>query len=110
MTLENRKAPRARISFPLKCEIGEKTSYFNSVSKDLSNGGVRVLSEQFVTPGDTINVNINLIEKMISARAKIVWCNESDYGQRYLFGAEFVDMTEDDKNTLRSFLSLIFPS
>ena len=110
MSNENRKSPRARISFPLKCEVSEKTSYFNSVSKDLSNGGVRVLSEQFIAPGDTVSLNINLIEKMISARAKVVWCNESEYGQRYLFGAEFVDMSEDDKNTLRSFLSLIFPS
>jgi len=108
--MDARKFPRARISFPLKCERGTETSYFNTVSKDLSNGGVRVLSEQFVSPGEEVTLNINLIDRMVSARAKVVWCNESEYGNRYLFGAEFMDMPEDDRNTLRNFLSLIFPS
>lgn len=108
--MEARKFPRARISFPLKCERGAEPAYFNTVSKDLSNGGVRVLSEQFVSPGEEVKLDINLIEKMVSARAKVVWCNESEYGQRYLFGAEFLNMSEEDRNTLKNFLSLIFPS
>ena len=105
---ENRKFPRAGISFPIECRPLPEKNYFYTVSKDLSLGGVKIISNQFLPKNDTLKVSINLIDKVLDLKAKVAWCNQERMSDRYSAGLEFVETSEQSKEKLISFLNRIF--
>ena len=108
---ERRRYPRVNISFPVECEIlPERKKIFYTVTKNLSIGGAKILSEFFFPNEKTFKININLINEIIKAKAKVVWCNKEPYSERYQMGLCFLDMNKNDKDHLKTFLEKIYPS
>jgi len=105
---EKRKFPRVGVSFPVECKLSPTKNYFYTVSKDLSLGGVKIVSDYFLPKDDTVKVNINLIDSMLNLRAKVAWCNKERLSERYSTGLEFVETTESSKKKLFRFLNRIF--
>ena len=106
--VENRAFPRAGISFPIECRPIPERNYFYTVSKDLSLGGVKIISNQFLPKNDTIKVSINLIDKVLNLKARVAWCNQEKMSDRYSTGLEFVETNKQSKEKLISFLNRIF--
>lgn len=104
---ERRKYPRVDISFPVECDELVRKNYFCTVSKDLSTGGVRVVSDKFFPKNEQIKININLINKMVNLKAKVVWCNEVKASDNYLCGLEFIEISKVNRNEIANFLSKI---
>jgi len=104
---ERRKYPRIDISFPVECDEVLRKNYFYTVSKDLSTGGVRIVSNKFLPKNEQIKVSINLIDKIINLNAKVAWCNEVRASDDYLCGLEFVEANKNRRNEITSFLSKI---
>ncbi len=103
--IEKRKHPRIRISFPVECKVLPSKDYFYTVSKDLSTGGAKILSSDFLVKDDSLKLNINLIDKVLSVKAKVSWCTKEDSSRRYETGLEFVELTEPDRDELVKFLT-----
>lgn len=101
---EKRKNSRSIISFPIECNILPGTAYFYTVTKDLSVGGVRILSDEFLTKNNPLKLNINLIDKVLGVKAKVVWCNKERASDRYSAGLEFIEIADENKNHLNSIL------
>jgi len=99
---EKRKNSRSLVSFPVECNILPGKEYFYTVSKDLSVGGVRILSDDFLPKNNCLKLNINLIDKVLGMKAKVVWCNKERASERYSAGLEFVEIAEESKNYLNS--------
>jgi c-di-GMP-binding flagellar brake protein YcgR len=84
-------------------------SYFYTVSKDLSAGGVKILTNEFIPKGNLLKVNINLIDDIVDLRAKVAWCNKDGrYNERYSTGLEFTEINALSKKTLTKFLNKIY--
>ena len=107
---ERRKAKRINVSFPVECKNLLARNYFYTVSKDLSLGGVKILTNEFVPVNNLIKLNINLIDKVINLKAKVSWCNSEKISDRYSTGLEFVEVEELDKWELSNFLNTIYNS
>lgn len=107
---DKREHPRIRISFPVRCEDLTSHRPFYTVFKDISVGGIKLISEQFLAVNKFLKVEINLINSIVRGRAKIVWCNNQPYSERYLVGIKFTEMDTHTKLALSSFLSNITPS
>ena len=105
---ENRKFPRTGISFPIECRPLPERNYFYTVSKDLSLGGMKIISTQFLPKNDTLKVSINLINKVLGLKARVAWCNQERMSDRYSVGLEFVETNEQSKKKLLSFLNRVF--
>ena len=105
---EKRKFPRVGVSFPVECKPLPARNYFYTVSKDLSLGGVKIVSNYFLPKDDTVKVNINLIDSILDLKAKVAWCNKERLSERYSTGLEFVETTENSKKKLFQFLNRIF--
>lgn len=99
---EKRKNSRSPVSFPVECNVLPGKEYFYTVSKDLSIGGVRILSDEFLSKNNCLKLNINLIDKVLGMKAKVVWCNKERASDRYSAGLEFVEIAEDSKSYLNS--------
>lgn len=103
-----RKFPRVGVSFPVECKQIPAKNYFYTVSKDLSLGGIKIISNTFLAKNDTMKVNINLIDSMLDLRAKVAWCRKERLSERYTTGLEFVETNESSKKRLFQFLNRIF--
>ena len=109
--MENkREHPRIKISFPVRCEDLTSHKSFYTVFKDISEGGVKIISEHFHAVNKFIKFEINLINSLVKGRGKIVWCNNQPYSERYVIGIKFTEMDLHTKTSLSKFLSNINPS
>lgn len=108
--VENRKSPRINVSFPVECRSLPARKYFYTVSKDLSLGGVKILSNCFLPKNDMVKVSINLIDSVLDLKAKVAWCNQERMSERYSTGLEFTETNDVSKKKLFSFLNRIFNS
>lgn len=104
---EKRKFPRVNVSFPIECKTLPSGNYFYTVSKDLSAGGTRILSNDFIPKHNELKLNINLIDRVLNIRARVSWCAKENTTQRYTTGLEFLELGEPDKKALAKFISNI---
>lgn len=105
---DKRKFPRVGVSFPVECRPLPARSYFYTVSKDISLGGVKIISNSFLPKNNLLKVNINLIDSMLELKARVAWCNRERLSERYSTGLQFVETTESSKKKLFQFLNRIF--
>jgi len=80
------------------------------VSKDLSTGGIKIVSDDFMTPGSDVNVNINFIDKIVNSKTTVAWCNKEKFGERYATGLSFTEISTTDQKYISNFLTNIYPS
>ena len=104
MAEERRRFPRIGISFPVECNLAPKKSYFYTVSKDLSSGGLKILTDTFLAKGSTIKINLNLINQLVPAKARVAWCNKERFGDRYAVGLEITEINQRGRQELSTFL------
>ena len=108
MAEEKRKFPRTSISFPVECDLAPKKSYFYTVSKDLSAGGLKIITDTFLAKGSTIKVKLNLVNQLVPAKARVVWCAKERFGDRYAVGLELMEINSRGKQELSTFLNKVF--
>jgi len=102
---DKRKEPRTPISFPVACDFLPQQSYFYTVCKDLSSCGIRLITNDFIPRGRLLKINLNLIDKVIDLKAKVMWCNKQRYSDRYYTGLEFADVDKTNQAYLKGFLA-----
>lgn len=73
--------------------LSEK-NYFYTVSKDISAGGVQIISNNFIPKNNIVKLTINFIDSLFTIKAKIAWCNKKRISERYNAGLEFIEMSQ----------------
>ncbi len=68
-----------------------------TVTKDISAGGVRMMTDRFMPLDSKVKVEFSLSSnvKSISAEAKIAWVQKMPYNENFLVGLEFVDIKHE---------------
>ena len=107
---DKRKFPRVNISFPIRCEGIKSRKDFYTVFKDISKGGVKLISNQFLALNKQLKFEINLIDKFIQGKGRVAWCNALPYSERYTAGIEFTEINSRNEKELSDFLTGITPS
>lgn len=107
---ERRRYSRFGVSFPVECTTLPSRKYFYTVTKDLSLGGAKIISDSFLPKEKPFKVNVNLIDKVIDLEAKVAWCKEERRQQRYSVGLEFKNINQEDKKELFHFIQTIYNS
>ncbi|MFH1504393.1 MAG: PilZ domain-containing protein [Candidatus Omnitrophota bacterium] len=102
---EKRKYPRVNVPFSIACKPLPARSYFHTVCKDLSFGGARIISNDFISTKDFLKVDINLIDRVINVKAKVAWCSKERISDRYSAGLKFLEMNKIDQANLLNFLN-----
>lgn len=79
---------------------------------DLSAGGARVLSQNKLTTGETVKIDITVNEnKVIEIIGLIVWVKEMDlmkeynFGVEYMGGIQFTSADEEINKYVKSFIN-----
>jgi c-di-GMP-binding flagellar brake protein YcgR len=102
---ERRKFPRIGVSFPIECKGLLSKNYFYTVSRDLSLVGIKILTNSFIAKDNFVRLNVNLIDRILDLKAKVIWCNKERASERYSAGLEFVEIDKSSRDELSRFIN-----
>lgn len=92
---ERRRYLRIPVAFPIEYTIASCTHLcYETVSKDLSACGTRVISDIALPEGTPISLCINLINQTVKIFAQVKWCKQEHLG-RYSLGLGFSSINAD---------------
>ncbi|MEI6438209.1 MAG: PilZ domain-containing protein [Candidatus Omnitrophota bacterium] len=89
---DNRKFQRAVFRHPVKYKTSSVEIYAGHLAQDISMGGMRINSNEFVPIGTRVilQVQLKVQEKLLDLEAKVVWVKQSPFSEGYQLGLEFV--------------------
>lgn len=106
---EKRKFPRFRMSVPVEYRMlrGSPEAKKGSVISDISAGGVRFITDEFLafTARMVLDITLPIPERPVSAVSKVAWIKKLPIGEKYEIGNQFLEMSKDDKDRLANCLN-----
>ena len=88
--MEQRRFPRIPFREPSGVETERFESFEGTAACDLSSGGMRLRSHQFLALGFPLRVRFQLQNNQeFIMPGKVVWIQKEPYGDYYQFGVEF---------------------
>lgn len=104
---ERRKFVRIRQQDIVNCTILSQFKNRRKLTQDLSLGGARFISDNFIPIHAILKLEIKLMDtpRMINAVARVVWIREIFDDENFEVGAEFMDISKEDSRFLNEHLS-----
>lgn len=106
---ERRKFPRINARLPLQFKDIQRPieTFSGTLTKDISEGGVRFISSEFLSIFTRllIEASIPSFSRPIKSISKVAWIRKVPHGSQYDIGVQFMDMTEEDRKQLASFIA-----
>ena len=107
---EKRRAPRVPTDFSLKYKElqGNAEDFRGTVSKNISEGGVRFRSDRFISLACRLIVELNLpaLAKPVRAVSKIAWIKKLPVGDDYEVGNKFLEISREDKGHIKKYVDV----
>lgn len=99
---ERRRFARIPERSPIAYEIINGAKMSESITKDISQGGIRFLVHDFVPQNNLLKVKLTLqkVPFHFEAIVRLVWIRKEAYSERYEIGVEFVSLPEKAKEHL----------
>lgn len=104
----NRQFARLDCRVPILCKRG--TLLENSLTRDISKGGIGLLVQKFVPKDTNLIMELSLSPKSepLLAVGKVKWVRKLGYGDRYRLGMQFTDISQSAQNRLSEYLKSEF--
>lgn len=105
---ERRRHSRAESNLPIQYKNLKKITVapIGTLTKDISEGGVRFRSSEFISLACRLVVEINLPTnpKPVKAISKVAWIKRLPATDQYELGNQFLEMTKEDKSRITEFV------
>jgi len=106
--IEKRKSVRTKAAVPLQYKELDGNTYIGkgALTKDLSEGGVRFISDRFIGLACHLMLEMQLpsIAKPVKAISKPAWVRKARHGADYEIGSQFLALTSEDASQLSNFI------
>lgn len=106
--IERRRFQRIDSNVPIRYRnLRMATVPAGSLSKDISEGGVRFKTSEFISLACRLVVEINLpsVQKPIKAISKVAWIRKLSSGDQYELGNQFLEISKEDKATITDYVN-----
>ncbi len=108
--MENRKYPRVKTHIPIryhKLRDGSGIHGACSISKNLSQGGIRFRTAEFISMACRLilELDIPMFTKPVKAISKVAWIRKTASGDDYEVGNQFLEMSKKDKELVSEYVS-----
>jgi len=112
---DRRRHRRINCNFPVQLKQLSQSStsqIHNSVSKDVSESGMQILSFYFYSVKHKIMLDLKLSEDSAPVRSlgRVIWISQIPYQEQYRIGIEFDELNEDYTMHLKRVLSDYSPA
>jgi len=106
---ERRRFPRINARLPIQFKDIQRPieTYTGTLTKDVSESGARFISSDFLSIFTRLllEVTVPAFSRPVKAISKVAWIQKIPRSNQYSVGVQFMDMTEEDKKHLSSFIS-----
>ncbi|MFC1594498.1 PilZ domain-containing protein [Candidatus Omnitrophota bacterium] len=105
--VENRREfKREETRVPIRFEMKSSREFGAALTRDISEGGVRITFDGFFPLHTQLQLAINLsdIARTISALGVVAWSRVLPYSGRHQLGIQFLEMDEWHKKELSEYL------
>jgi c-di-GMP-binding flagellar brake protein YcgR len=110
MTEEKRINKRITLSLPINYEVlnTKVKDRENTVSKDISESGIKLIINKFYPPKTKFLIKIYLesINKTIETITETVWSSRLRFSNLYFCGMRFLEINMPNKNLLREYITI----
>jgi hypothetical protein len=106
---EKRKHQRVKTHIPVryrKMRDGAGVQGASSVTKNLSQGGLRFRTGEFISMACRLilELDIPMLTKPVKAISKVAWIRKSAEGDDYEVGNQFLEMSKKDKELISEYV------
>ena len=106
--VERRRFQRIDSNLPLRYKnLKTATVPMGSVTKDISEGGMRFKTNEFISLACRLVVEITLpmAPKPIKAISKVAWIRKLSSGDQYELGNQFLGISKEDKAIVMDYVN-----
>jgi c-di-GMP-binding flagellar brake protein YcgR len=104
--VEKRIFPRIALHAPLRYWIRGIPVPRNTVTEDISLGGIGFSNQEFIAPEACLMLEVNLLSRVLRPIGKVVWTASLAYSDRYRMGIEFLEVNQQDKEYLAGYINM----
>lgn len=106
---DRRKYLRIPESSQISYEVLSTSKIRDFVTKDISQGGIRFLVNEFIPNNSLLKIRVTLekIHFCFEALVKMVWINEDPRSERFEVGVEFINISEEAQQHLIDYINAI---
>ena len=103
---DQRKYVRVPESSQVFYEIIPGDRVVECATKDISEGGIRFVTQEFIPQGSHLRIKINFHKTLFSFEALVKWVWESEipHTEAYEIGVEFIDIPQDAVKYLQHYI------
>ncbi|MDD2752860.1 MAG: PilZ domain-containing protein [Candidatus Omnitrophica bacterium] len=101
---EKRRFPRIRLKAPLRYQVRGRPEFDNSLTEDISLGGVSFTNDKFIPPATNLMLEISIFSRLLNPIGKVAWINPVGHSNRYRLGVEFLELDKENTNFLSQFI------
>ena len=106
---EKRKFSRVETHIPIRYrKLGDSEGDIRdaTISKNLSQGGIRFNASEFISRACRLIVELDLpmVSKPIRAISKVAWIRKTDSGDNFDVGNQFLEISKGDKELVSEYV------
>ncbi len=104
---ERRKFKRTELDVPVRYKFKNSKEFGSTLSRDISEGGVRLSVDKFVPVNTDVVLELGLgkLSNMINAVAKVAWTNFIPFSDRYQLGLEFYEINCQNQKDISDYVN-----
>ena len=103
---EKRLFPRVSLRMPLRLNVRGKSEFYHALSSDISRGGVSFVNESFLSLHTVVDLQINMLSRIINPVGQVAWASAMPHSHRYRLGVQFQGLERQHVEFLRDFIDL----
>ncbi|MEK6727519.1 MAG: PilZ domain-containing protein [Candidatus Omnitrophota bacterium] len=102
---EKRNFTRFGLRTPVRYQIRGQPQFDNTISNDISLGGISFTSNGFIPLQTPVMLEVNILSKVLKAIGKIAWAQPIPHSYRNVMGLEFVELPHEERAVLSNYLN-----
>ena len=110
--VERRRWARLRSHVPVRYQDTKTQRFVETLSKDVSVGGLRCVTHEFLPASRELLVELSLrrAAPALKTRARVAWVQQIPHADQYCVGLEFLQLPQTAQEDIASYVSNATPS
>ncbi|MFY9402759.1 MAG: PilZ domain-containing protein [Candidatus Omnitrophota bacterium] len=103
---EKRQFHRVSLRTRLRYQVRGEPEYANTISDNISEGGVAFVALKFIPPATALMLELDLLNRTLYPIGRVSWCQPLPHSQKNRLGVEFIEFNQFEKNLLSDYIKV----
>ncbi len=105
---ERRNFKRLKLQTPLRYQVRGTPEFNNSISEDISTGGISFTNQSFIPKSTLVMLEIGLMTRVLNPVGRVAWSQPLPHSDRYRVGVEFMELNRWERIFLNDYINMQF--